>query len=90
MSEHRSDESSDERDIREFAAAKHADRYPCWVCGIPEREVIDAILRGGGVSDAALADYLVEKKGYSADLATFHRVRGHRHRRHHEQQRRSL
>lgn len=58
---------------------------PCFLCGLPEREEIDAA-RNAGVGVTAIREWLVEEKGYSADEVTVSRMSSHFHKAKHHLQ----
>lgn len=49
---------------------------PCWLCGIPERQLIEEG-RKRGKTYLTLVGFLVERCGYPKDVATYSRVSSH-------------
>jgi hypothetical protein len=60
--------------LQEYAASA---KSGCWVCGIPEREEIDAAILAGTLV-GVIVHWLVDIRGYARNVATRNKVRNHR------------
>jgi hypothetical protein len=72
------------REMVDISPADYARQHPvrtggreCWLCQIPQRELMDKARREDGLSLDQIRGYLIDVLGYSPDLATVHRVKGH-------------
>lgn len=79
---------STSRSLTEFAQEYEARPRgkPCFLCGLPEREEMDAA-RNAGVGVTAIREWLIQERDYKPEEVTVSRLSGHFHKsKHHLQQ----
>lgn len=59
---------------------------PCWLCGVPERDEIDAALRSDGPtnSPSMIRRWMIDERGYDPGAVTLNKIRHHKEAGHHE------